>query len=71
MKIQLMAGIEDESGIETIRTKIPSIRLTTSLLEDLVEIIDKEYKDIKKQNESASVTYANSGSKLPFHYYLT
>jgi hypothetical protein len=52
-----MSDREDESGIETIRTKIPSIRLTTSLLEDLVEIIDREYRDIKKENESASITY--------------
>jgi hypothetical protein len=47
-----MADREDERDIEIIRTKIPSIRLTKSLLEDLVEIIDGQYKDIKKQNDN-------------------
>jgi hypothetical protein len=33
-----MSDREDESGIGIIRTKIPSIRLTRSLLEDLVRL---------------------------------
>jgi hypothetical protein len=60
--MRLMAEREDKSDIEVIRKKILSIRLTKNLLEELVEIIDREYKDIKKQSEkensSVSFSYA-------------
>lgn len=43
--------------IESIETKIDSIKVTNRLLNDIMDIVSKEDDDIKKQREYGKITF--------------